>query len=262
MERELLSKSGVKIYTYKNPSLHGFYISLFVRAGSMYEDDSERGITHFLEHVLVRNVNKIRDGGLYPTLDTEALEFNASTYSEMVQFYVSGASPKFITGAKILTDVLSPLALTKADVDTERRRIKAEIRESDDKSSLANFTSETVFEGTSLSGSILGSNGSVDKISGKRLEEYRRRIFTPENMFFYVTGSFEDSDVEALMGLVDQHELERSAEGAVRDNVAPVPHKFGKRGAEVKVKNADYTMLRFTFDVDMSRVSSLVLDLI
>ena len=262
MEIKHTTTSGVNIYTYKNPTLHGFYISLFVRAGSMYEDEGERGITHFLEHTLVRNVNKQRGGALYPTLDREALEFNASTYSEMVQFYVSGATEKFKIGAQILADVLSPISLSKSEVDTERRRIKAEIRESDDKSSLANFTSDVVFEGTSLAGSILGTNSGVDKISTKRLEEYRGRIFTAKNIFFYVTGNYTDEDISALSALVDSHSISGGSDLAVRDNVAPVPHNFGKRDADVRIKNADYTMIRFTFDVDMSRVSSQVLDLI
>lgn len=261
-EEKYLSKKGVSVYTFKNPSLHGFYISLFVRAGSMYEEDGERGITHFLEHTLVRNVNKLRGGALYPLLDREALEFNASTYSEMVQFYVSGASAKFAVGAEILTDTLAPLSLSKIEIDTERRRIKAEIRESDDKSSLANFTSEAVFRGTSLSGSILGTNGSVDRMSAKRLEEYRRRVFCAENIFFYVTGNFTDEDISSLISLIDAHALASGDGVSIRANVAPVPSDFGKRNTDVRIKNADYTMLRFTFDVDMAKVSSQALDLI
>ena len=85
------TKNGVNIYTYKNPARHGFYISLFVKAGSMYESEEENGITHFLEHIAIRNVNAVRGGKLYSELDEFGVDFNASTYSEMVQFFVSGA---------------------------------------------------------------------------------------------------------------------------------------------------------------------------
>ena len=177
MEKRYEARSGINVYTYKNPALHGFCLSLFVRAGVMYESEGERGITHFLEHVMVRNVNKIRSGGLYPTLDKRALEFNASTYAEMVQFYVSGAKENFAVATDIITSLFEPITLSKSEIDTERRRIKAEIREADDKNSLAGFTAEVVFEGTSLGTSILGTNKSVDAINRTRLEEYRRRVF-------------------------------------------------------------------------------------
>ena len=178
MERRTVCKNGIEIFDYKNPNIHGFFVSLFLRAGCMYESDSERGITHFLEHILVRNVNKLSDMNLYRTLDRCAMNFNASTYSEMVQFYVSGASRHFGKGIEILDKLFSPIALTKGEVDAERRRIKAEIRENDDKSSLSAFSSERVFSGTSLAFSITGTNKSVDSISAKRLEEYRKRVFT------------------------------------------------------------------------------------
>ena len=262
MEKRYEARSGINVYTYKNPALHGFCLSLFVRAGVMYESEGERGITHFLEHVMVRNVNKIRSGGLYPTLDKRALEFNASTYAEMVQFYVSGAKENFAVATDIITSLFEPITLSKSEIDTERRRIKAEIREADDKNSLAGFTAEVVFEGTSLGTSILGTNKSVDAINRTRLEEYRRRVFGKENIFFYVTGSFEDSDVDALLGALSKLSLSESKIDPPRLNIAPVPRNFGKRGGAVHVKNADFTMLRFTFDIDMTRVRSQVLDLI
>lgn len=262
MEKRYEAKYGISVYTYKNPSLHGFCLSLFVRAGVMYEREDERGITHFLEHVMVRNVNKIKSGGLYPTLDRRALEFNASTYAEMVQFYVSGAKENFSTATDIIATLFEPIALKKSEIDTERRRIKAEIREADDKNSLAGFTAEVVFEGTSLGTSILGTNKSVDAINRTRLEEYRQRIFTKDNIFLYVTGSFDEGDIEGLLDVLSNVSISEPNEGEIRNNIAPVPRNFGKRGGAVHVKSADFTMIRFTFDIDMTKVKSQVLDLI
>ena len=158
MEERFTAENGIELFTYRNEQQHGFFVSLFLRAGSMYEAEDERGITHFLEHVLVRNVNKLKDGKLYATLDEYGVEFNASTYSEMVQFYIAGATKNFFVATDIVRTLLSPLALTAGEIDTERRRIKAEIRESDDKNSLATFASSSVHENTSLAGSILGTN--------------------------------------------------------------------------------------------------------
>ena len=133
MEVSLKTKNGINVYAYKNPALHSFHISLFLRAGAMFEAPEESGITHFLEHVSIRNVNKLMDGALYRTLDRYGLEFNASSFSEMVQFYMSGAAVNFHHAAEIFAKLLSPLALEKSDVDAERKRIKAELRESDEK---------------------------------------------------------------------------------------------------------------------------------
>ena len=261
MERErcITAKNGIKIYGYKNPSVNSFFISLFVRAGSMYESERDAGITHFLEHVAIRNVNFLMDGGLYPTLDELGIEFNASTFSEMIQFYVSGSKARFLSGAELIARLFSPISLPGSEISAERDRIKAEIRESDDKSSLSTFAAGIVHEGTSLARSITGTASTVSGITRARLERYRRSIFTPENLFVYVTGAFSDGEFESLAELVGGAEV---FSGELHENLAPVCEKFGKREGKVYVKGADFTMVRLNFDLDMGLVGSAECDIL
>ena len=204
MEIKTLTKNGAEIYQYKNSASHSFFLSLFVRAGSMFESESDNGITHFLEHISIRNVNKTMDSKLYSVLDRHGLEFNASTYSEMVQFYITGAPENFSVAADIITKLFSPIVLEKSEIDIERRRIKAEIREADDKNSLLSFSNAIVHKETSLSRPITGTLGSVSKITKTRLEEYREGIFSIGNFFFYLTGNFSQKDVSLLSSLIEK----------------------------------------------------------
>lgn len=256
-EESLKTKNAVTVYYYKNPSIHSFNISLFLRAGSMFEQTS--GISHFLEHAAIRNVNKIMDGSLYGLLDKNGMEFNASTFSEMIQFYVSGATDSFSLGAEIISKLLSPIILPTAEISAERDRIKAEIRESDDRTSLLSFTNNIVHEGTSLAKSITGTLGGVSKITQKGLEEYRKSVMSAENIFFYVTGCFSDDDIAHLASEIEKYTVEK---GKMRENIAPVTEKFGKRETNVHIKNADFTMLRFSFDMDMSKIKMAEGDLL
>ena len=256
-EEKLTTKNGVDIFYYQNPSLHGFYISLFLRAGSMYEEIS--GITHFLEHAAIRNVGALMNGELYSTLDRYGMDFNASTYNEMVQFYISGARVNFSRASEIITKILSPIILSAKDLNTERDRIKAEIRESDDMTSLSTFSNGIVHEGTKLSRLITGTIGSVNKINRNLLENYRTSVMTAENIFFYVTGNIDDGDIAKLSSDIEGYSLDV---GNKSENIAPVCHNFGKRDQVVHIKNADFTMLRFTFDMDMSKMSLAESDLL
>ncbi len=258
-EKVLELKNGIELYSYKNPSLNGFYISLFLRAGSMYESERDSGITHFLEHIAIRNVNARMNGELYTLLDRYGIEFNASTYSEMVHFYVAGSSVNFSVGADIISRLFEPIVLSPEDIRTECERIKAEIRENDERGSLANFTSSIVNAGTALARSITGSASSISRITKSRLENYRKSVFSKENLFLYVTGSFSDGDIDALAELVGGFEL---VGNTAHDNTAPVAKGFFNREARVHIKNADYTMVRFTFDLDMTKMSVAESDLL
>jgi predicted Zn-dependent peptidase len=235
-------------------------MSLFVRAGSMYETSDESGITHFLEHVSIRNVNKAMDGGLYALLDREGIEFNASTYYEMIQFYMNGSMGKFRACSDVLSELFSPIILDKAEIDAERKRIKAEIREADDRSSLLAFTNSLVHKGTSLSASITGTLSGVSKISAGRLERYRQRIFTRDNLFVYITGNFSEEDLSYLVSRLEKCNIPRTEE--VRDNTAPTSDSHFDRRGEIYVKNSDFTKIRFTFDLDMTRLGVPETDLI
>ena len=257
IEQSRVTKNGVTIYDYKNPNINSFYISLFLRAGSMHEELS--GITHFLEHAAIRNVGAVMNGELYSTLDRCGMEFNASTYSEMVQFYITGAATNFDIAAEIIARLLSPIILSASEIKTERERIKAEIRESDDGTSLSTFSNNIVHEGTTLARTITGTLGGVNKITKTRLEEYRRSVQTCENIFFYVTGNFDEKNLEKLSREIEKYSV---GEGKKNENIAPVCKSFGKREGHVHIKNADFTMLRFSFDMDMSKMTVAESDLL
>ena len=258
-EKRIVAKNGIPVYSLTNNNNHGFFISMFLKAGCMYERENESGITHFLEHVAIRNVNKLMGDGLYRELDKRGMEFNASTYSEMVQFYISGASCHFRVAAEMISRLLSGVVLERSELDAERERIKAEIREVDDKRTLAFISGEKVWEGTPLARSITGTLASVSKISLAKLEAYRSRIFNSDNIFFYVTGNVDNDNLSYLSELVGAYEVDGEEK---HNNIALLSEHFKKREKGITVKNADFTKIRYSFDVDMSRVTCAELDLL
>ena len=60
MNERSVSVNGISIYSLINPNLRSFCLSLYVRAGSIFEDLSNNGISHLFEHVVFRNIKKLR----------------------------------------------------------------------------------------------------------------------------------------------------------------------------------------------------------
>lgn len=246
------ARGGTEVFVYPSLGAHSFFISLYVRSGSMHEPPERAGINHFLEHVIVRNVDRSMGGKMYETLDEHGISFNASTATEMMQFYVGASPRKFSLSADILCRVLSPITMRASEVSAERGRVKAEIREEDEAGSLRGFSNSIIWEGTSLATPITGTVGSVNKITLRALEEHRRQIFTVQNVFFVVTGAVSEDDVRLLLDMIDKYELPN---GQKCDAVAPVPRNFGKRDMNVRVKSASFTKLQLAFDMDMTRIT-------
>ena len=247
MEEKFVTAAGIPLYAYRNPALHGFCLSLYVRAGAMYEEAERNGETHFVEHMLFRSINRRMDGGLYPLLDRCGLSFNAETYKEFVQFYLVGSSSHFADAVTVFSHLFDPMDLPRSEIDPERQRIKSEIRESNEETSLEYFSDGIVWENTSLARSILGRHKTLDTIGRSALRDAARRVFSPNNLFFYVTGNVTDAQIADFCSALSVP-LENSA--PFRDNTAPAPANFQNRPREIFVKSGDETSLRFSFDFD------------
>ena len=259
MEEKRMTASGIPVYFYPNPALHGFCLSLYVRAGSLYERAEGNGETHFIEHMVFRNINFRMKGGLYPLLDRCGLSFNAETYKEFVQFYIVGAKEHFADAVTVFSHLFDPMVLPRDQIDPERMRIKSEIRESDEETSLDYFSDGIVWKDTSLARSILGRAGTLDRMGSNYLTDAAKRIFSRNNLFFYITGAVVPTDLDRFCAA-----LSAPVEATVpdRDNTAPLPKDFGNRPREIFVKNSEETVVRFSFDFDPTRYSNAELMLL
>ena len=120
MEEKLITSNGVEIYGYKSPYLHSFCLCLYVKAGPLYEEEGENGISHFFEHTAFRSINTALDGELYRRADLLGITMNAVTYKEFIQFKITGATEKFKESVDILCEIFTPFNVPKNEIDIER----------------------------------------------------------------------------------------------------------------------------------------------
>ena len=257
-EQVYITRNHVPVYFYSSPSLHSFCIGLYVKAGVLYEEKGQNGISHFLEHILFRNLNHTMNGALYETLDRLGLDFNGSTYKELIQFKITGSPRHFSQACRLITRFLEPLCLPASYVDVERKRIKAEIRENNDLHSLDFYGDRLVWEDSPLSMPIAGSPSSLNHIHKSSLEQFRKKVFSPGRFHFYVTGAFSPQDISLLCSFVEKACLTDS--NLRSDNQAPLPASFGKRKPSLFLKKARYCYARFSFDFFTGRHNPAALD--
>lgn len=256
-----MTENKVAIYSYPNPHLHSFCIALYVKAGCLYEKEEDNGITHLLEHLVFRNIDTMMEGKMYQTLDRCGLSFNASTYKEFVQFIITGAPAYYKEAVDIVSKIFSPLILTSQQIEIEKQRVKAEIREKDYDKSLDCFTEQIIWKGTKLTRDIAGKIKLLNKMGKTRLVKAHREMFQKENIFFYLTGKVGEQDILYLKNAIEPNDWLLSGE-EIHQNEAPVPEEFFRRSGQVQLKNSEYCYIRFSFDVDVSRYENAELDLL
>ena len=256
-----ITDSGITIYSYPNEHLHSFCIALYVKAGCLYESEEDNGITHLLEHLVFRNIDKLMGGQMYRILDRCGLSFNASTYKEFVQFIITGAPAYYDQAVDIMTKIFEPLSLSTEQIEVEKQRVKAEIREKEYEKSLDCFTEQIIWKDTCLTRDIAGKIKLLNKMGRRRLQEADRNLFGTNNLFFYLTGKVDDTDIEKLEQALAPIDW-LSPGQTVHTNTAPVPAEFFHRTGKVEIKNSEYCYIRFSFDVDVSKYENAELALL
>lgn len=250
-EQCIITKDGYAIYSYPNTHLHSFCICLYCKAGPLYEAKEENGLSHFFEHIVFKNVNRIYGGQLYQTLDRLGLSFNAGTYREMIQFTITGAPQHFQVAAQILSQIFTDVELTEEEIELERKRILAEIREANEKKELDYFAQKIIWKGTNLSRSILGKKKRLNQVVCGELEELQSEILHPDHCFFYLTGAVTEEQIEYLKDIVEKvPDTERIAAQMVqkRSNEAVFPKEFFHRKPKVHWMKSSTSELCFAFD--------------
>ena len=119
MNERSVSVNGISIYSLTNPNLRSFCLSLYVRAGSIFEDSSNNGISHIFEHVVFRNL-KDKYENFYELIATHGLSLRGCTYKEFVRFTIDGPRHEFDFAVEILCSLFDEIKLTSHDFNMRK----------------------------------------------------------------------------------------------------------------------------------------------
>lgn len=252
--------NGIDLYACPNKNMHSFCVSVYIKAGSMYENEKNNGIAHLYEHMVFRNVKKLYGEDFYTLLSKNGLYFNACTYREFIQFEFTGIEESFPFLLDVISKLFLDFNLSGDEIKAEKNRIKAEIRENDERRTITHYYDKLVWAGTSLENTISGNCKTIDRISQKALNEYKNLIISKGNFFFYITGNVDDEQIEKLVECVNKIPVSSQETGYT--NTAPVPENFFNRKPDISVNNSYWTYVKIGFDIDNTRCPMPIRDIL
>lgn len=252
--------NGIRLHAFTNPNLNSFCIGVYVRAGSMFDDEKNNGISHLLEHVIYRNLKKQYDENFYELLAVHGVDIFATTYKEFVRFAVEGPSYSFDFTSDLICKIFNEINIDSNELELEKTRIKAEIRENDEKNTLDYIFNKAVWQGTNSKKTVLGSWSTVNRISLKKLNEYRNRIFSDGNVFVVVTGSADNQEINGLKNKLDNVKI--NPDNINFKNEVQCIGDFFNRSNNITVRQNYWHYIKIGFDVDTQKYKGGVHDLI
>lgn len=196
--------NGLRVLTAPMPSTRSVTVSVYVGAGSRYEQEEQAGISHLLEHLLFKGTEK------RPTAQqiSELIEgvggvLNAGTDRELTVYYAKVAAPHFGRAADVLLDMVRNPLIAAEELEKERKVVIEELASvADSPAQLVDVLLDaTMWPGQPLGRDVAGTEASVSGITREATLEYLRCQYVPNNVVVAVAGAIEHEEV---VGFVDR----------------------------------------------------------
>ncbi|HHW56599.1 MAG TPA: insulinase family protein [Clostridia bacterium] len=191
---------GVKVVTYKVPQAYSVYIGIWIKAGSMYEDKTINGMSHFIEHMVFKG-SKLRSAKqIAEETDSIGGQLNGFTEKESTCFYIKVLNTHVKQGVDILFDMVFNPAFKEEDIQKEKQVIFEEIlTELDSPEDVAyNLLFKTIWKGHPLSFPVLGTFSTIKRISKEQILNYYNSHYTKDNIVISIAGNFNEDIYEIL----------------------------------------------------------------
>lgn len=170
-------------------------IEIMCKAWSIYENQKNNGISHFLEHLFFKWWKN------YPTpisvavaLDKIGGEFNAYTWDEYAGYYVKCAPGFFAQALDVLWDMMINPLFPTDELEREKWVVIQELKMyQDNPMAMAMEKWQRYFYGdTSYGRSTIGTEENILAFTQEMLFEHKADLYSKDNLIITMAGKFVD----------------------------------------------------------------------
>ena len=192
--------NGLEILTIKKDTQIAS-INLGVKVGAIYESLEEKGISHFIEHMLFKGTNKRNNEELNDELESLGGEYNAYTDYNSTVYTISCLSEELENACILLGDMITSSNFPEEEIERERGVILAEMRTSKDDIEDLSFkrVNEVAFNSSPLRYDVTGLEEVVKGFKRDDIKRFYNKYYTPKNSLITMVSSLEHEDAKELI---------------------------------------------------------------
>ncbi len=194
-------KNGIEVILKENHFSSAVAIQCWVKTGPLYEKASERGIAHFIEHMLFKGTHSRPLGEIASVVEACGGDINAYTTFDYTVFYLTLPSKHVKTGIDILSDAIFSSAFDPGEFAREKEVVLEEIKRANDdpSSKLGRKIFELCYKGTEASRPIIGWEKDVKSFTREKVLKFYDQWYRPRNSSLVVVGNFETAEVKSMI---------------------------------------------------------------
>lgn len=200
VERTVLP-GGLRVLTETMPGVLSATVGIWVGVGSRDETDAVAGASHFLEHLLFKGTGSRSALEIATAMDAVGGEMNAFTAKEHTCYYANVLASDLPLAVTLLGDLVTDALNTVADLESERTVVLEEIAMRDDEPADAvhDLFAETLFGGTALGRSVLGTVESIEALTRDDVDGWYRQRYAVPSIVVTAAGRVDHQQVLDLV---------------------------------------------------------------
>jgi zinc protease len=234
--------NGLKYAVKKNVVPAG-QVSIRVRidAGALYEEDSEQGFAHLLEHIAFRGSEYVPDGESKRIWQRLGVSFgsdsNAQTTPTQTSYKLdlpAADPPKIDESMKIISGMMRAPNISDTALNAERAIVLAELREiSGADTDFRDAMRAHLFQGQRMEKlNIIGTPETLNAANAARLSAFHKRWYRPDKTVIVIAG---DAEPEVLIDVIQRNFGNWRSQEPASDQP-----DFGQPKAEGKIATAKF----------------------
>jgi len=165
-------------------------VVIAVRCGGINEKPSEKGISHFIEHMLYKGTPTRNSKKIAEEIEKNGGELNGFTDETITAYWCKIPSKHLDLALDVLTDMVKNPLFDEKEIEKERKVIFEEIKMRRDNPHIYVMDSiqEELYKGT-LGMGLIGTYATMKSIDRKKLVERFKQIYQPNNMILGIVGN-------------------------------------------------------------------------
>jgi len=178
-------------------------VQIWVQAGSIYETEAEKGITHLIEHMIFKGTGKRGPGEIAKEIESVGGSINAYTSLDYTVYHCVVPKQFLSNSIDVLSDAVFHSSFDPDELEREKEVVLEEIRMRNDrpKTRLSSLLMETVYKVHPYRHPVIGYPETVKSFTRQDIMAYMERRYRPPQITVVVVGDVELS--QALAAIQD-----------------------------------------------------------
>lgn len=195
--KKLILDNGIRIVAEEMPGALSCALSIWIDAGSIDEELSNNGVSHFIEHIVFKGTESRSALDIAEQSENVGANLNAFTDREHTCYHTRTLSDYAPLALELFLDMLCNPKLDESDIELEKQVILEEIKMYQDtpEDLVQDLLYEVIWKGHPLGKPITGTTHSISNLKKNTVVNYLNNLYTPDNMIVSIAGDFDLDEI-------------------------------------------------------------------